>query len=241
MPKRVLSLVILAVLLSACSTSGSTPAPAAETAPPEAPPTVPVEAATAALPPPPTAAPDLAALDPCTLLDPASLEAALGEATTPSPGPGVCVFVGASGTQSVTLATLTGDTAKALFLDTIAQLQDNCSVSFSMQGDATPTAFPPEIQAMSGLSLAELIEAQEQVQREQCGFAPAPDRYQRLEGLGDAAYFQVLNLGFVQSGIVVIVRGDSYLSVTYAAPTIDPATARSIGESLAAEALTRLP
>ncbi len=241
MPKCVLSLVILALLLSACSTSGATPAPAAETAPPpEATPTA-VEAPTPDSPPSPSAAPDITSLDLCTLLDPTSVEAALGESTTPSPGPGLCLFVGASGTQSVSVMALSGEAAKNLFLATIAQLQADCTVSFSMQGEATPTPFPPEVQALADRSLAELIDLQDQVQREQCGFIPTPEEYQRLDGLGEAAYFQVLDLGFVQSGIVVVAHGDTYLAVTYAAPTLDPAAARSISESLAREALAHLP
>ena len=107
--------------------------------------------------------------------------------TTPSPGPGLCLFVGASGTQSVSVMALSGKAAKNLFLATIAQLQADCTVSFSMQGEATPTPFPPEVQALADRSLAELIDLQDQVQREQCGFIPTPEEYQRLDGLGETS------------------------------------------------------
>jgi len=241
MRNRAVSLVVLLAFLSACNAPASAPAAVAETPPPIETPTWVVEVATSVPAASPTAAADLTTLDLCSVLDPGTVEAALGEAVTTSPGPGVCLFVGASGTQSVTLTVLSGVAAKTLFLNTIAQLQSNCSVSFSMGGEATATPFPPEIQALFDRTLPELIDEQDRVQREVCGFSPTPEEYQRLDGLGDAAYFQVLNLGFVQAGAVIAVRGESYLSITYAAPTLDPIHARTIGETLAAEALTRLP
>jgi hypothetical protein len=241
MLNRVSSLALLVALLSACNAPAAGPAPAAETPLLVPTPTWVVEVAPSVPAASPTTAADLTSLDLCSLLEPGTVEAALGEAVTPSPGPGVCLYVGASGTQSVTLAALSGEAAKTLFLNTIAQLQSDCSVSFSTGSEATATPFPPEIQALFDRTLPELIDEQDRVQREVCGFIPTPEEYQRLDGLGEAAYFQVLNLGFVQAGAVIVVRGDSYLSVTFAAPTLDPIRARTIGETLAAEALLRLP
>jgi hypothetical protein len=157
--------------------------------------------------------------DACALIPAAQVEALLGEPLgQPSSAPGVCVIAGQSGQRSFTVVLQPAEAAKPGLLGTLAQFKTGCSLSFSGGTNITPTPLPPDIQALSGQPLKDLM-AQVAEGYQKCNL---PDGYKPTSPLiGDASYTTHLDMGFMQAVYLIIASGDTYASFTYAAASKD--------------------
>lgn len=157
----------------------------------------------------------------CELMPQERVEAVLGESVAETqPDAIACIHVLASGT-SVTVMIRRGEEARNAFIDPIAQLigQEGCSLSFSFSTSAEttePTPLPAEVEALvASKSLRELGQTYVDAYAAECG-----EPLETVSGLGDLAFYQTLDLGFVETLTLDVVTGDAYVTFTYAA--VDP-------------------
>lgn len=206
----------LAFMLLACDRSAVAPAaPATATAVPLI-----TRAPTLTLAPSPTPG---AALDetrlsdtaPCDLLTRAQAEELLGEAVTevtpvndPATGIDLCMFAAQPGKKFIILTVMAGAAAKQSFANSIVQYQAGCEISYGYNSAATPTALPPEAQALLNQSLTELFKLDRQLQ-EKCGLT-----YQALPEFGPDAYGSYA-APILPAGVVSIAGAEHLYSFTY--------------------------
>ncbi|MDH5506692.1 MAG: hypothetical protein OEZ02_05690 [Anaerolineae bacterium] len=119
-----------------------------------------------------------------------------------------CTYVSVPGEQFVTIAVYQGEAAKLYFLDEIAQLQEDCSLSYSYSTNAdNPTPLPPAVQSLGSNSLVDLFVMDLELQSG-CGGS-----YQALTELGSNVYtFQT----FIRGAVVGIAYEDLYVTFLYA-------------------------
>jgi len=175
------------------------------------------------------------ALDVCTLLTPEEVEAVLGSPVTVQPAPetGNCSYVaelGESDTMPVTVALGAGhgEEGKAIMVFSIALL-----TFFTGGGEAAQEQLERLESDMPDMTMQEMVAELVSV-LESVGFEIAP-----YEGVGDAAYWLWYENEYVSIGELIVVRGESWLSVAVVGQPEDEALLTV--ETLVGPALERLP
>ncbi len=224
---------VLLALALACSLTG-TPAPEesvsqAQTLPPTWTATVPMAAAspTPEATPAPEITPGGLPADVCDLVPAERVEFVMGEAVAETvPGEDLCMQVLPSG-SSVTAMIQRGDAARNGFIDSIAQLstQEGCVLTASYESGAAgePTPLPAEVAALvAGKSLLELVDTFLEIYAAHCD-----SPLETVAGYGDRAFFQPLDMGFLETMTLGVVVGDDFVLYTLALldPMSDPASA----------------
>ena len=163
----------------------------------------------------------------CDLVPLERVQFVMGEAVAmTAPAENTCLQVLASGT-SVTAMIQRGDAARNAFIDPIAQLstQEGCTLRYSYDSSVTgePTPLPAEVEPLvAGKSLLELANIFLETYAAHCD-APL----ETAAGYGDLAFFQPLDVGFVETITLGVVIGDAYVAFTIAVadPQADPESA----------------
>lgn len=167
--------------------------------------------------------------DPCKYLTQEQVEQVLSELVTdtiPADSDTLrsCTYIAKPGEQFVTIAVYQGEAAKLYLLSEIAQLQNDCSVSYSFSTNPEePTPLPPEVQALMSSTLPELFVMDLEVQTG-CGGS-----YQALPELGSNVYtFQT----FIMGAIIGIASDDIYVTFLYADVGLDAEQSLAVVEEL---------
>ncbi len=213
-------------------TSTSAPPPTATPLPPTDTPT-PLSTDTPTSPPPPTEVTPVA-LDVCTLLTAEEVEAALGSPVTVQPAPetGNCSYVAESGAggmpATVALGAGHGEEGKAIMVVSVAILTFFTGGSETAQED-----FERLQSALPDMTMQDVVNELVLV-LESVGFEITP-----YEGVGDAAHWLWYAQEGVSVGELIVVQGESWLTVAVVGQPEDAALVTI--EALTGTALERLP
>ncbi len=126
-------------------------------------------------------------LDPCKLITKEDAASVLGKPVEDAIAAqdisvSSCTYIAVPGKNFVTVAVYEGDKAKNYLINEIAQLQNGCHLGFSTASQQ-PTPFPPELEALRGDSIQELLEKDLGLQQD-CGLGD----YSNIPELGENAY-----------------------------------------------------
>jgi hypothetical protein len=174
-------------------------------------------------------------LDVCTLLTPEEVEAALGSPVTvqPSPETGNCSYVAELGEGYVMPVTVAlgaghGEEGKAIMVFSIALL-----TFFTGGGEAAQEQLERLESDLPDMTMQEMVAELVSV-LESVGFEIAP-----YEGVGDVAYWLWYENEYMSIGELIVVRGESWLSIAVVGQPEDEALLTV--EALVGPALERLP
>ncbi|MBN1975758.1 MAG: hypothetical protein JW918_00010 [Anaerolineae bacterium] len=176
-----------------------------------------------------------ALLDVCTLLTPEEVEAVLRSPVTvlPAPETGNCSYVAELGEGDMMPVTVAlgaghGEEGKAIMLVSVAIL-----TFFTGGSEAAQENFERLESALPDMTMQEVV-AELVLVLESVGFEVIP-----YEGVGDAAYWLWFEQEGVSIGELIIVRGESWLTIAVVGQPEDEAL--QTVEALAGTALERLP
>lgn len=179
-----------------------------------------------------TAAPDTPYFDPCVLVTTDEASAVLGSAAQAdtlgiSKAFGGCNYSSEDYAKSITVSALYGDEAKGL-------LQLGVVFAYTSTDEPLKAAATDLAKRSGSMSLAELLTELETNPVWRAEDAPTPEA---VSGIGDAAFWEWKDAD--ATGNLTLASGNSYIAVQVRG--FDEATARSTAESLAQQALTRIP
>jgi hypothetical protein len=244
MKRKALFLVLLVTISSALAciplayptvpppTHTSTPAPLATATPPS--PTFTPTSLPTDTPPPPLAEVTPVALDVCTLLTSEEVEAAISSPVTVQPAPetGNCTYAAeaAAGDMpvSVSLGAGHGEEGKAIMVVSLAIL-----TFFTGGSEAAQEDFERLQSQLPDMTMQDVV-AELVLTLESVGFEIIP-----YDGVGDLAYWLWYEQEGVSIGELIVVQGESWLTVAVVGQPQDAALLTV--EALAGPAVERLP